>query len=131
METHVKVLAVLNIVLGAIGVFIGLGVFLFFGGLASIVHLDQDPDAAVAIPVLGGIGALVLFVLLVLSVPAIIAGIGLLQFQPWARILTIVLSILHILNIPLGTAIGVYGLWILFSAEGTRLFERSPASVPR
>ena len=126
METHVKVLAVLHIVLGALGVLIGLGVF------AGLVHLDADPDAAVAIPILGGIGEIVLIVLLVLSVPGIIVGVGLLSFRPWSRILAIVLSILHILNIPFGTAIDIYSLWVLFSNEGARLFEpRTVASVPR
>src|SRR5215831_13684517 len=126
METHVKVLAVLHIVLGALGVLIGLGVF------AGLVHLDADPDAAVAIPILGGIGEIVLIVLLVLSVPGIIVGVGLLSFRPWSRILAIVLSILHILNIPFGTAIDIYSLWVLFSNEGARFFEpRTVASVPR
>src|SRR5262249_15281462 len=113
METHVKVLAVLQIVLGALGVLIGVGGFAFFGGIAGLVHIDADPDAAGAIPILGGIGALVLVILFVLSVPGIIAGVGLLSFQPWSRIFTIVLSILHLMNIPFGTALGVYGLWVL------------------
>jgi len=132
METHVKVLAVLHIVLGALGVLIGLGVFAFFGGIAGLVHLDGDADSAVAIPILGAVGGFVCVVLLVLSVPGIIAGVGLLSYQPWSRIFTIVLSVLHLLNIPFGTALGIYGLWVLLSNEGARLFEmRTAASVQR
>ena len=132
METHVKVLAVLHIVLGALGVLIGLGVFAFFGGIAGLVHLDGDADSAVAIPILGAVGGFVFVVLLVLSVPGIIAGVGLLSYQPWSRIFTIVLSVLHLLNIPFGTALGIYGLWVLLSNEGARLFEmRTAASVQR
>jgi hypothetical protein len=128
MQTHVKVLAVLHIVFGVLGVLIGLGVFAIFGGIAGLIHLDHDPDAAIAIPMMGAIGAFVLLCALVLSVPGIIAGVGLLSFQPWARIVTIVLSILHMLNIPFGTALGVYGLWVLLSNEGAQLFEQRPVA---
>ena len=48
----------------------------------------------------------------------------LLGYKEWARILTIILSCLHILNIPFGTALGVYGLWVLFSPESVAIFER-------
>jgi hypothetical protein len=123
MRDHVKVLAILHIIFGILGVVIGLGVFAVMGGVAGIVHLDGDEDAAQVAPLLGVVGGFVLLILLVLSVPGIVAGIGLLSFQPWARILTIVLSILDLLNIPFGTALGVYGLWVLFTAEGARLFE--------
>ena len=131
MLTHIKVLGVLHIVFGVLGVLIGLGIFAFFGGMAGLVHLDNDPDAAVAVPFLGLIGALVLVVLLVLSVPGIIAGAGLLSFKPWARILTIVLSILDLANFPFGTALGVYGLWVMFDNDGARVFEQQGQAVHR
>jgi ABC-type Fe3+ transport system permease subunit len=65
----------------------------------------------------------ILVILLMLSIPGIVAGIGLLYYKPWARILTIVLCALGLLNFPLGTGLGVYGLWVLLSPETTRLFE--------
>jgi len=124
MQTHVKVLAVLHIVFGALGVLVGLGIFVFFGGVAGLVQMDNDPDAAFVVPMMGAIGGFVLLVLLILSVPGIIAGVGLLSYQPWARILTIVLSILDLISIPFGTALGIYGLWVLFNTEGAQLFEQ-------
>ena len=124
MQTHVKVLAVLHIVFGALGVLVGLGIFVFFGGVAGLVQMDNDPDAAFVVPMMGAIGGFVLIVLLILSVPGIIAGVGLLSYQPWARILTIVLSILDLISIPFGTALGIYGLWVLFNTEGAQLFEQ-------
>src|SRR5262245_10798226 len=129
MQTHVKVLAVLHIVLGALGVLIGLGIFVLFGGIAGLVQMDHDPDAAFVVPMMGAIGGFVLIVLLVLSVPGIIAGAGLLSYQPWARILTIMLSILDLISIPFGTALGIYGLWVLFKPEGAQLFEQRGASA--
>ena len=64
--------------------------------------------------------------LLAISLPGLVAGIGLLKFQPWARILAIVLSALHLVNFPFGTAVGIYGLYVLLSDEGSRLFKPAP-----
>ena len=51
--------------------------------------------------------------LLVLSLPGLITGIGLLKFQPWARIVGLVFGAINLINIPFGTILGVYGLWVL------------------
>ena len=123
METHVKILGILHIVFGALGLLAGLFVLVLFGGIAGLVGAFGDGGSFVAIPILGGIGALVFLVTMVLSLPGFIAGIGLVRFRPWARILTIILSALHLLNFPFGTAIGIYGLWALLSVEGQRLFN--------
>ena len=125
MAQHVKVLAVLHIVLSAIGIMIALGLLVFFGGLASFIGMSSgmDHDARVAAPILGLIGTVVFVFILVLSIPGIIAGFGLLKFRPWARILALILSGLDLLNFPFGTALGVYGFWVLLSVEGARLFE--------
>ena len=77
----------------------------------------------IAVPVLVTIGTVVAGFLALLSIPGLIAGWGLLYFKPWARILTIVLSALHILNVPFGTALSIYGFWVLLSEEGSRLFD--------
>jgi hypothetical protein len=51
--------------------------------------------------------------LLLKGVVGIIAGWGLLDRQSWARILAIILGFLSLLHFPLGTALGVYTLWVL------------------
>ena len=127
MRDHVRILAILNIVMGSIGLLIGMGVLLFFGGLGIFASVAgrNDPDAFVAIPVLGAIGGLIFMLLLIFSAPQIIGGIGLLKMQPWARILVIVVSALGLLSIPIGTAMGIYGLWVLLNEESVRLFAAS------
>lgn len=125
METHVKVLGVLHIVLGGLGVLAGLGLLALFGGIAGLVDATaSSQDAQVAIPILNIIAWALFGFLFIISIPGIIAGMGLLQFQNWARILTIVLSALDLLNVPIGTALGVYGLWVLLSPGTERLFVR-------
>jgi len=130
MDTHVKVLAVLHIAMGAIGVVGACVLMLVFGGAAGIIGSIGDPDARIALPILGLTGmALVVFVL-VRSLPGVIVGIGLLKFRPWARIGGIVLSILDLIWFPFGTVVGVYGLWVLFSRDTELLFEPRAQAPP-
>jgi len=123
MEEHVKVLAILNIVLGGLGVIGALVILIVFGGLAGLVAADHDPDAGVGVATLGIIGGIVFLILFVLSLPCVIAGVGLLKFRPWAQTLTIVMSILNLVQIPFGTALGIYGLWVLLNDQTKSLFR--------
>jgi hypothetical protein len=130
MATHIKLTGIFHIILGGLTVLAGIVVAMIFGGVAGLVGVNGTAgDNAVAIPLLGGIGSLVLFILALIGIPGIIAGIGLLQFRPWARILAIIISVIDLFNLPFGTALGVYGLWALLSPEGEALFRR-PAQYP-
>ena len=130
MAQHVKILGILHIVFGSLGILGGLIVLLVFGGIAGIVGAtDHSADSVAAIPILGGIGGLVFVILLIISLPGLIGGIYLLQFRPWARILVIVLSALDLFSIPFGTALGIYGFWVLLNGETEQLFNRPPLPV--
>ncbi len=95
---------------------------LIFGGLAGLAGASSS-DSFIAVPILGGIGVFVFALMLVLSLPGLIAGIGLLTMQRWARFLTIALSALELLHFPFGTILGVYGLWVLLNEETSRMFQ--------
>jgi hypothetical protein len=129
MQTHVKVLAVLFIVFSALGVLAAIALLAVFGASAGIVGAAAEPgDAALAIPIIGLAGmGLVIFLLLV-SLPGLIAGFGLLNLKPWARILGIVLCAINLINIPVGTIFGAYGLWVLLNKETEQMFG-PPASL--
>ncbi|MCL5746126.1 MAG: hypothetical protein M1541_19720 [Acidobacteria bacterium] len=131
MRDHVRILAYLYIFFGALGLLAALAVLFIFGGLAGIVGIanPQADDAwHVAIPILGIIGTVVFVLVLLLSLPSVIAGAGLLKFRPWARILTIVLSALNLPMAPFGTALGIYGLWVLLQQQTERLFGAGPTA---
>lgn len=130
METHVRVLGYLHIGFSILTALVGVGLLAMFGGIAGLLAMTEgqaDPDALAAIPILGVVGVFLCGLLLVLSIPGIIAGYGLLKFRGWARILTIVLSAIQLLNVPFGTALGVYGLWVLLSEASEPLFHPHPA----
>ena len=130
MRKHIQVLGILNIVWGSFGLIAAFIIMLIFGGVMGIVQASSfgDPDARFAIPIVGIIGTIILLILLVASIPSVAAGIGLLRMASWSRILTIVVSALHLFNIPFGTALGIYGLWVMLSDETVRLF--SPRQGP-
>jgi hypothetical protein len=54
----------------------------------------------------------------------------LLKYRPWARTLTLILCFLNLLNIPLGTILGAYGLWVLLSGEGQQFYQHQAALSP-
>jgi len=130
MTQHVKILGVLHIILGCFGVLGAVIVFAVFGGLAGFFSglsiPDANADVRTAAPFLGILGIGITAIILILSVPGIIIGIGLIQFRPWARIAGIVLSALDLLNVPFGTVVGIYGLWALLQPQTEALFTGRP-----
>jgi hypothetical protein len=51
------------------------------------------------------------------AVIGIVAGWGLLERRPWARMLAIVLGCLNLVDMPFGTALGIYTLWVLLPTK--------------
>lgn len=127
MQTHVKVLGVLYLALSAGFLLLAFFLLVVMGGTAGIVGAAADAeDAAIAIPVLGIAGTALAIFLVTFALPGLLTGYGILNYKPWARILGIVLSALNLINIPLGTILGAYGLWVLLNSETERLFTGRP-----
>ena len=122
MVTHVKVIAVLFLIFGALGLIGALFFGLLFGSLASLVGVSGEEGAPVGAAALGFIGTFLTALFAILSLPNIICGIYLLKFQSWARILAIVLAVISLIHIPFGTIFGVYALIILFHKDTEALF---------
>lgn len=128
MASHVKILGAIFIALSTISLFAALFLAMAVGTAGAIVGTAADPnDAAVALPIIGIAGTALVAFLVIVSLPGLIAGIGLLKMRPWARIVGIVVAVLSLLNIPLGTIVGVYGLWVLFSRETEQILSDAPA----
>lgn len=118
MDQHVKIVGWLYIVSNALMLLLGCFIFALLMGIGAIT---DDPTA---FKVLGITGAAVGAVLVVLGVPGIVAGAGLLRRQGWARILALVIGFLGLVNFPLGTAIGIYAFWVLLQDAATVYFGR-------
>ena len=64
-----------------------------------------------------------ILLLFVISALMVIGGIGLLQHKPWARILVLILACVELIDFPIGTAVGIYSLWVLIQDETVKLFQ--------
>jgi hypothetical protein len=131
MGAHVKAVGILHIVFGCLGILLGLLALAFFGGLAAVVGIsERSPDAFIGMSVLGMLGMAGFLLFLLLSLPGLIAGFGLLAYKPWARILMLVVCAIELLNVPFGTALGLYGFWVLLHPQTEALFGlRPPVAV--
>ena len=128
MRDHVRLLGAFYVAHGAMGVLGALMILVVMGGAAGMLQaLGPNGDGA-GLPalLLAVVGTGLFVVLLVMSLPNIIAGIGLLCFRPWARVLTLILSAFNLLQVPLGTALGVYGFWVLMSGRVDEVFGVPP-----
>ena len=110
LHLHVKVVAVLHILSGVLGLIAAIVIFAVFGVAGGIVIWQGEHGAAT---VIGIVAMLIGGFLAMLALPGIIGGWGLLAQKDWARVLVIVLGILHLVNFPFGTLLGVYTLWAL------------------
>jgi len=119
MQQHVRILAWMHIIYSALLDVIALFIVAVFGGAGALSHDRQ------AFMITGAVGMLIAAILFTISIPGMIAGIGLLKFRQWARILTIILAALHILSFPLGTALAIYTFWVLLNAQTTPLFQHA------
>lgn len=116
MEQHVRALGVIYVILGILGILLGIALLVLMVGIGAA---SGDRDAGI---IMGSIGLFVGLLIAILSIPTIVAGIGLQRYRPWARILALILAVLHIFNFPLGTAVGAYAFWVLLNDRTTTLF---------
>jgi hypothetical protein len=117
MGKHVTFVAALQIGFGVLGLISAVIVYFVF---AFIMQNVNDVEIATVL-----FNALQLFIPLLISVGSvlgIIGGVGLLRYKPWSRILVLVLSALDCLSVPIGTARGVYSIWVLLQDDTLELF---------
>jgi hypothetical protein len=111
MKTHIKVIGwlwILNAVVSILMLIIGLII------VNASVSSAQDATLVT-------IGGLCFFI--PGTIANFLAGYGLLQYKNWARILAIILAIINLPLFPIGTAVGIYTLVIMFNKETKVLFS--------
>jgi hypothetical protein len=118
MEKHIQIVAALRIGFSILGLLIGVLVYSLFFFLGDFI---DEADARIVFTI---IAKVVLVAIIILSIPGIIAGIGLLKRKEWARILTLIISVLDLINVPIGTAVGAYSIWALVQPEVVEQFKK-------
>lgn len=111
MQKHISIVAALHIGLSILSILIGIFLFVILYFIGNFV---DDMEAQFILPL---IAKIIFAFLILIGLPGIIAGIGLFKRKEWARILTLVLSVIALVNFPFGTALGVYSIWALTQTE--------------
>ena len=115
MQQHVPILGWIYVVGHAIFLAAGFVVLLLIG----LAPATSEPAP---IWMLGVVGMAVGLLMVALALPGLLAGYGLLTRKPWGRMLAMAVGILGLVNFPLGTAIGVYTLWVLTQPAASEYF---------
>jgi hypothetical protein len=122
MKAHLNVVGLIDLVTGvfftALGVLVSLGVLLFAPWFYG-APLWKPGDVATVFAVVLGVSG----VFLVIGIPSLIAGVGLLKKKRWARIVAIMVAILAVTSFPIGTGAGIYTLWVLTHRETEQLLD--------
>jgi hypothetical protein len=121
MHSHVKLLGMLQLAWGAMGLLLGGSLLLLAAGAAAIARTAPgDPwtaafTAALFLVFAGALGAS--------GWANAWAGRGLQQHRAPARLVTLVLAVLNLFVLPFGTALAIYAFWVLLHNDARALFE--------
>ena len=126
MDKHVTVVGILRVGLSAMGVLAAVMIILILLGTGLAVWFSGEEEV---LPILAAVGLGVGGVIVVLSVPGIVGGVGLLRHRNWARYVVLVLSVIDLINFPIGTIVGVYSIIVLVQEKTVALFEPSRAAI--
>ena len=120
---HNNLLGIFILVQGGLTVFTGLFLLLIYGGMGvALIGAGRDDEARLAGGLIMGIGMVVGVVIIVFSALFFFTGIKIRKQHGIGRTLGIVVSVLSLFSFPLGTALGVYGLWFLLGDLGKGLY---------
>ena len=116
MEKHLNALGALHIAYSVLDILTAIIVFTFVVG-GGLLSGDED-----AIAITSVVGTAISSFLILLAIPGIIGGIGLIKRRKWSRYVVLALGFLVLLSIPLGTLLGIYTIWVLMKDETDSLF---------
>ncbi len=122
IESHVRTLGIFWV---AYSLFRMMGGWLFSRFFAHWGYFWNPTMPFVFPAVLRSIG----FVLMVTGVLGILAGWGLMERQPWARTLAIVLGVISLFHFGVGTVLGIYTLWVLLPSESAMEYQRTARAM--
>lgn len=111
MTSHLRLLGVLQLVWGSIGLLLGVSTLLLAIGAIAIGVASADDRMAAGITA----GGFVIFAIALLAGGAINAWAGraLRRRQPQGRTAVLWLAVLNLFVLPFGTALGIYAFWVL------------------
>jgi hypothetical protein len=126
VRRHLQLVGILWLAISAFNTIGGVVLYVLANTLFAHMHEFGAPEAPTAFlrPLLSVLGIFVL----AKAACGFFAGWGLLQREPWARVVALVLGFISLFNVPFGTAVGVYTLWVLLPAQSQQEYDTLIAS---
>ncbi|MBI3047146.1 MAG: hypothetical protein HYY76_02440 [Acidobacteria bacterium] len=131
MERHVRLLAILASLWGALATLVGVSLLLLAGGALAILLGPEGDAVALAAGLTATVFAAIGGFTLAWGLVHIWVAARLRRRHPLGRVVMLGLAVVNLLVFPFGTALGAYALWILLANEGRRLFETAAPEAIR
>jgi hypothetical protein len=113
LDGHKKVLGILYVISAMFTIMVMLVFNTILSFIFSLAFDEVNPNQQKTLElILSIVQYLPVMVILFFSIPTLIAGIGLLTLQRWATIFALIMGCLKLFSFPIGTAIGIYAIWI-------------------
>lgn len=119
VSSNRRLLGILWLAISALRLVPGIVLLVIFGGGGPLP--GDFPNLPVFVL---GIIQIAAYCFLAFATFGLLAGWGLLTSEPWSRMLAIVLGFLNLIEVPFGTALGIYTLWVLLPAESEAEFRQ-------
>ena len=115
VNRHITFLIRLTHLWSGFNLIVGLALtaFAVAAALLAVSAGSQPPGTEVAAGITAATLAVVAMAAIVWALAHYLAGRGLQRRRPWARNLALMLGAFNLLLLPLGTALGLYTLWVL------------------
>jgi uncharacterized membrane protein (DUF2068 family) len=127
MDRHVRLLGVLYLGWAAFSLLVGVSTLLLAFGAAAVALTSSAELGEVAAGLTAATFAVIGLMALGWAAVHAVEGFGLRRREPWSRTLGLALGAVNLLLLPFGTALGLYALWVLLSADTRRLIDGQPA----
>lgn len=113
LDGHKKVLGILYVISAALTTLGALLINALLSLIFTFAFEQADPEEQRVMDFIMALTAyLPAIIIFVFALPTFIAGLGLLTKQSWAVIISLIVGCLKLFSFPIGTAIGVYAIWI-------------------
>lgn len=124
---HNNLLGIFILIQGGLVFITGLIMTLMYGGFGlAMVGMSKREEEMFAGGIMLVVGVIIGLFMVVFSSLYFFTGLKIRKQKSIGRTLGIIVSILSLFSFPLGTALGVYGLWFFFGDAGKSLYSGMP-----
>lgn len=124
MDRHITLAGALNLAIGILGILVVIAGSVMLG---MIGYYITDPHAARIAMFAGSVG---LTFLAIVAMAQIVGAAGLLKRRSWSRVMMMVVSAFNLIRFPLGTALGIYTIWVLIQDETKSILDAGQSPQP-